>query len=55
MPDWPQNLRFGKGVPSGKTPEKYHFCVTFLDFRGLRGFNRRNSRKDVLFDPPPGP
>src|SRR3979411_1024235 len=28
---------------------------TFLDFSGLRGFNARNPRKDVLFDPPPGP
>src|SRR5436305_792816 len=28
---------------------------TFLDFWGVRGFNARNLRKDVLFDPPPGP
>jgi hypothetical protein len=53
--DWPQNLRFGKGEPAGKAPRKCRFSATFVDFWGLRGFNRRNSRKDVLFDPPPGP
>src|ERR1700743_2831414 len=55
MPDWPQNLRFGKGEPTHKAPRKYRFSVTFIDCWGLRGFNRPNPRKDVLFDPPPGP
>jgi hypothetical protein len=31
------------------------FRATFLDFGRRREFNPRTSRKDVLFDPPPGP
>ena len=27
---------------------------SFLDFPGVRGFNRATSRKEFLFDPPPG-
>src|ERR1700738_4071055 len=45
--------RQGGGGPSGFT--KPPFCRVFLDFPGLRRFNHRNSRKDVLIDPPPGP
>jgi hypothetical protein len=55
MPDWPQNLYFGKVEPIRKARRKCLFSVTFLDFQALRGFNPANHRKDVLFDPPPGP
>jgi len=34
---------------------KRHLAAAFLDFHGLRGFNRADPRKDVLFDPPTGP
>jgi hypothetical protein len=29
--------------------------VDFIDICHREGFNRATSRKDVLFDPPPGP
>ena len=34
---------------------KKSFSTSFLDFHPFRAFNPRTSRKDVLFDPPPGP
>ena len=46
---------FGKGEPTRKASRNCHLAATFLDFSGLRGFNAATPRKDVLFDPPPGP
>jgi hypothetical protein len=50
-----KNARFRKGVAAPQASQKRHLTATFLDFLGLREFNARNPRKDVLFDPPPGP
>jgi hypothetical protein len=48
-------VRIGKGVADRPGSRKRHFAAAFLDFHGLRGFNRADPRKDVLFDPPTGP
>jgi hypothetical protein len=38
------------------TPQLRGIMTEFLlDFRSFRAFNPRTSRKDVLFDQPPGP
>src|SRR5436190_15463552 len=49
-----QNRGFGKG-PAAICSYENLSGPTFLDFWGVRGFNARNLRKEVLFDPPPGP
>src|SRR4051794_14274852 len=48
-----REFRQGGSGPAGS--RKCHLAATFLDFPGVRRFNPRNPRKDVLFDPPPGP
>ena len=40
---------------NGLCGRRGHFGLVSLDFDPFPAFNPRTSRKDVLFDPPPGP
>jgi hypothetical protein len=50
---WPVGQQLGSQEAYCNPTEPQHFSV-FLDFSGHGRFNPGNSRKDVLFDPPPG-